>query len=402
MQLMDMKRAQKLMEKKGIDVLVTNTGDNVFYASGYFDKLADWLPVVAIIPADLSIAPAMVVNKYIEIPAKQRANIKDVRPYPIWMPIIEADEIVKGKVKIDKDKPVQFSLENVFSFLSEILKERKLDKGVIGVEKNLIQSVEKYAILRKQNPKAKFVEADDLFWDLRKVKTEGEVKIIRAAADLAVKGLQAMIEGGVLGATIGELHLRYKRGVFQAASADQAMDLEKVRATVTSGDHLGTIEDAGYKIRKGDVIFEDNGVTLFGYTSDIGRTFSVGTPAEMPKKLYEALKKGYEDAVSIIRPGVKMKEIHRTLHETVNKMGFDWFARGHTGHTIGIGPAEQPPFFSKDEETLLESNMVVAVECAVHPIGRFGGLQIEDMFLVTPSGKENLSELLSREMVELN
>jgi hypothetical protein len=94
------------MEDKGIDALVANTGDNVYYASGYFDKLADWLPVMAIIPADLSLAPAMIVNKAIEIPANQRANIKDIRPYRIWMPIVEADEIVKGTVKIDKDKPV--------------------------------------------------------------------------------------------------------------------------------------------------------------------------------------------------------------------------------------------------------------------------------------------------------
>jgi Xaa-Pro aminopeptidase len=342
----------------------------------------------------------MVVNKYIEIQAKQRANIKDVRPYRIWMPIVEADEIVKGTVKIDKDKPVQFSLEHVFSFLSDILKERKLDKGVIGLEKTFLQSAEKQAILTKQNPKAKFVEADDIFWELRRVKTEGEIKIIRAAADLAVKGLQAMIKGGVLGATIGELHLKYKRGVFQVATTDQAMDLERVRLTVTSGDHFGTMEDAGYKIKNGDVIFEDNGVTLFGYTSDIGRTFSVGKPPESTKKLYDALKDGYEAATAIIKPGVKMKEIHRTLHDVVEKKGYPWFARGHTGHSIGIGQAEQPPFFSKDEETVLEPNMVVAVECAVHPIGRFGGLQIEDMFLVTPGGKENLSEL-PREMVEL-
>ena len=59
MQLMDMKRGQKLMKEKGIDVLVANTGDNVYYASGYFDKMADWLPVMAIVPADLSLAPGM-------------------------------------------------------------------------------------------------------------------------------------------------------------------------------------------------------------------------------------------------------------------------------------------------------------------------------------------------------
>ena len=125
------------------------------------------------------------------------------------------------------------------------------------------------------------------------------------------------------------------------------------------------MENAGYRIGKGDVIYEDNGVTLFGYTSDMGRTFSVGKPSEMPKKLYQAMKSGFEGATSIIKPGVKMKEIHRTLHETVHKMGFDWYARGHTGHSIGIGIGwtEQPPFISKDQEIELEPNMVIAVEC---------------------------------------
>jgi Xaa-Pro aminopeptidase len=390
------------MKQKGMDVLVANTGDNVYYASGYLDKMADRLPVMAIVPADVSLAPSMVVNKYIEVQAKQRANIKDIRPYHIWMPIVEADEIVKGMVKIDKDKPVQFSLEHAFGFLSDILKERKLDQGVVGVEKNLIQSSEKVALLTRQNPKAKFIEADDIFWELRKVKTEDEIKIIRKAADLAVEGLQAVIKGGVLGATIGELHFRYKIAVMQAATAENAMDLNHIRIDITSGDHFGTMENPGYRVSKGDVIYVDNGATLFGYTSDMGRTFSVGKPPEMPKKLYEAMKRGYEDATSIIRPGVKMKEIHRTLHDTVHRMGFDWYARGHTGHSIGIGIGwtEQPPFISKDQETELEPNMVIAVECGVHPTGRFGGLQLEDMFLVTPGGKEVLTEL-PREMIEL-
>ena len=126
----------------------------------------------------------------------------------------------------------------------------------------------------------------------------------------------------------------------------------------------------------------------------------MGKPPETPKKLFDALKAGYEAAASMVKPGVKMKEIHRVLHEVVEKKGYPWFARGHTGHSIGIGQTEQPPFIAKDQETVLEPNMVIAIECAVHPIGRFGGLQLEDMFLVTASGKEILTEL-PREMVEL-
>lgn len=134
----------------------------------------------------------------------------------------------------------------------------------------------------------------------------------------------------------------------------------------------------------------------------MGRTFSVGKPGKLQKKLYVALKAGYEEAISRIKPGVKMKEIHRALQETVNKGGFEWYARGHMGHMVGIGPGavEQPPFVSADEETDLEPNMVMCVECGTYVAGRFGAFQIEDMILVTSDGYEQLTKL-PRDMIEL-
>ena len=70
------------------------------------------------------------------------------------------------------------------------------------------------------------------------------------------------------------------------------------------------------------------------------------------------------------------------------------------GHSIGIGPIEQPPYISAEEETELEPNMVICVECGAYVLGRFGAFQIEDMLLVTPGGHEVLTNL-PREMIEL-
>ena len=397
---MELKNAQQLLKKKEVDLLVAHTEDNVYYMSGYKDSMADWLPILAIVPADKVLAPSMIVNNYIEVQARQRTYIEDVRSYPTWMPIVDVDALVKGTLK-PTEKPLQFNPEQVFSLFSDILKEKGLQKSIIGIEKSLFKNQEIYPLLTRQNPKARFVEADDILWELRKVKTEEEIKVIRASAEIALKGLRAVIKGGVLGASLGELHLRYKRGVIEAATADNAMELEKIRMSLSSGDHFGTMENAGYRVAKGDVIFIDNGVTVFGYTSDMGRTFSVGKPGEMPKRLFEALRAGFEEAVSMVKPGVKMKEIHRVVQETVRKKGFEWYTRGHMGHSVGIGRTEQPPFVSPNEETKLEPNMVICIENPVHPKnGRFGGLHIEDMFLITPEGHEVLTKL-PRDMVEL-
>ena len=397
---MDLKRAQGLMKQRGVDALVASTQDNFYYASGYRAGIAEWCPMMTIVPANPSLVPTVIVSAFVEWQARQQAYVKDVRSYPAWMPIIDVDGLIEGTAKKAKDKPHQFSLEHVFGVFSDVLREKSLRDGVIGLEKKSIQDPEIYSILSRQNPKAKFVEADDIFWELRKVKTEDEIKVLRVAADLAVKGLQAVIKGGVLGATIGELHLRYKKGIVKSATPDNAMDLQAMRLYVSSGDHFSTTDNPGYQVAKGDVIWTDNGVTVFGYTSDIGRTFIVGRPSELQKKLFAALRTGFEEAVLRVKPGVKMKEIHRVLQETVNKSGFEWYARGHMGHSVGIGPPEQPPFVSADEETELEPNMVICVECGAYILGRFGAFQIEDMFLITPEGHEVLTKL-PRDMVEL-
>ena len=400
MQPMNLNRAQELIRKKNIDVLLASGEENFYYASGYRLGIAQWLPRMAVVPAEETSAPAIIVSSFVEGQTRQQSYIDDIRSYPVWMPIVGLDELIRGTAKGPKKRPVQFSPEHAFGMLADVLKEKGLHDGVIAIETNLSKDPEIYSILSQQNPKAKFVEADDIFWELRKIKTDDEINALRVAADLAVKGLQSVVEDGVLGTTIGELHLRYKRGILQNATAENAMDLGNMRINISSGDHFFSTENPQYVVSKGDVIWVDNGLQVFGYTSDMGRTFSVGKPGDMQKRLFEALREGFEKATSMVKPGVKMREIHRILQETVNNRGYDWYARGHMGHSVGIGSIEQPPFVTANEETVLEPNMIICVECGAYVIGQFGAFQIEDMFLVTPEGHEVLTNL-PRDMVEL-
>ena len=399
---MDFNRARGLMRKRGLDALVASTAQNFYYASGYRVRRAAQLPAVAVVPAHPGLGPVVIASLSHESLVRQHSCIKDIRSYPTWISLVEANDLIKGKAIKPQELPKQFTPDRVFTMLSDVLKEKGLHTGIVGIEDNLLTKPNVFSLLSGRNPKAKFVEAESVFWELRKVKTNDEIKALRVAADLGVKGIQAVIEGGVLGVTIGELHLRYKRGVLEASNSANAMDIEAIRANISSGDHFGTLECPGYRVTKGDIIWIDCGLTAFGYNSDMGRTFSAGKPGGLQKKLHTALKAGYEEAISRVKPGVKMKEIYKALRDTVNKSGFEWFTRGHMGHMVGIGPGsiEQPPFVSPEEETELEPNMVICVECGTYVVGRFGGFQIEDMLLITREGHEQLTKL-PWDMVEL-
>lgn len=397
---MDLKHAQELMKKRGVDALVASTVPNVSYTSGftgYKIRVVGRL-MLTIVPADPALAPTLIVDAMSEEPARQKSYIEDIRTYPAWQCMASLDDVIQGKVTKPSDLPQAVSLEYIVGVHSDILREKGLHDGTIGIEQNLFKSPA-YQILSNQNPKAKFVEAESIFWEIRKVKTEDEIKALKLAAELGVKGIQAVVEGNVLGATIGELQRKYKMGVLQATTGLKDLDLEFLHCLISSGDH-SSVELPGYRVAKGEALFIDNGVSVSGYNSDMSRTFVVGKPSDLQKNIYAALRAGYEEGLSRIKPGMKMKELYRVIHDTVHKSGLEWFARGNVGHMLGIGsPIEQPPRASADEETEFEPNMVVTIEVGTYVIG-FAAFNIEDVILVTREGHEVFTKL-PRDMIEL-
>ena len=396
-------RFRKLMKEKGVDVLLASSPQNAYYASGYRPWGPDFGPVLVAIPVDTTLAPTMTLSGFLENRAREISVIEDVRPYRPWMPIIHVDELIRGTVKAAPKPEKHVAIRKAIEIIGESLREKGLQDSVIAIEKGLLNDREAYSELLNVFPRAKFVEADNIFFDLRKIKTPEEIKALHMAADLTVQGIRAVFDDRVEGTTIGELDLRYKRGVMQAATADSAMWLEGLRFMIASGDYFRCQQNQDFRVSKGDIIWVDCGLVVFGYTSDIGRTLSVGPPGELQKKVFGVLKTAYEEGLALVKPGVKLKEVHKKIHEVMHKNGFGWYARGHCGHSTGIGPGkqEEPPFISAEEESVFEPNMVMCVECGFYVIGRFGAFQIEEMLCVTQDGYELMTEKLPRDMVEV-
>ena len=93
-------------------------------------------------------------------------------------------------------------------------------------------------------------------------------------------------------------------------------------------------------------------------------------------------------ALSVLRPGVKVEEVHAAYAEVIQSAGYENPFR--CGRGTGFSFLEKPQFVFGDK-TILQPGMVLAVDGSVSEKNTFLA-QLGDRFLVTGNGYEPLSE----------
>ena len=127
----------------------------------------------------------------------------------------------------------------------------------------------------------------------------------------------------------------------------------------------------------------------------------VGEPTAAQRRAYAAVRSGVQAACERIRPGVKVSELFDVCMTTIRANGLPDFERHHCGHSIGLEMYEPPmvvgsgrssDVFAKGPDRLLEPGMLINIEAPLYQLG-FGGMNMEDTLLVTPTGAEWLTSL---------
>ncbi|MDA2918008.1 Xaa-Pro peptidase family protein [Desulfobacterota bacterium AH_259_B03_O07] len=138
-----------------------------------------------------------------------------------------------------------------------------------------------------------------------------------------------------------------------------------------------------------------------GYYGDMTRTFVKGEPSKELKKMYRTVLRGQKIGISMVRDGVKVKEVHEEIVDFFRRSGFRTGAMGgkqqgfihSTGHGLGL-EIHEPPIIGLGEETLEEGN-VVTVEPGLY-YENIGGVRIEDVVVVKKKGCLNLTRYPNR------
>lgn len=143
------------------------------------------------------------------------------------------------------------------------------------------------------------------------------------------------------------------------------------------------------KIQIGEVVTVDYGAMFEGYMSDITRNFAVKKPDSKAIEINNILLKAHNEAAKSLRPGISGREIDAIARKIISDSGYEKNFLHGLGHGLGL-EVHEAPRLSKTSEDILEIGDVVTIEPGIYIEG-WGGLRIEDDYLITPDGSECLT-----------
>lgn len=244
------------------------------------------------------------------------------------------------------------------------------------------------AIARAAGPR-ELVPVPRLTQDLRVIKDESEVRLIRQAIRIQEAALLALLPTLRPGQTEEEVAARLECEMKSRGSREPGFN--SIIAARAKGSlphyHPGRITLAANQ-----PLLIDWGATYRGYHGDMTRTFALGRWPAKVREVYEIVLEAHERAAQALAPGVSSRDVDAAARRHITDAGYgDRFGHG-LGHGLGLQGHDEPSLSHIAPPVELKPGMVVTIEPGIYLPG-IGGVRIEDDYLITPTGRENLCSL---------
>jgi Xaa-Pro aminopeptidase len=270
---------------------------------------------------------------------------------------------------------------------AQALKEKGLAAGRIAVERRYLGAAY-YERLRELLPEARFVDAEPVLWEMRRVKTAEEIRRIREACRLTCAVWLKVMGQAHAGMTEKDMALLFARTFAEAGMGqDRSYCIfGPAGVTLKNGSPLASDNP----LREGQYIRVDTQGKYEGYLSNLSRVIAYGkVPAEM-ESAQGLVRDMVRRLIPAIRPGVSCAEVRALELEMYAGTGYPPVIP-YTGHSLGR-VVHEPPYLTEKDQSRLEPGMVVTVEPTImYSRGGDIFISLEDTLLVTAEGCEVLT-----------
>jgi Xaa-Pro aminopeptidase len=285
-------------------------------------------------------------------------------------------------------------LPDVAAAVAEVLEEKGLGAGRLGLVGDDIVPLRMYRDLTARLPRLALVTLDDVVAQMRMVKSDAELRMHRMAArvcDAGYEGLAAEIAPGVREADVSAAGL--------AATMRAGADFVRYVRTYSgphSAEGVRWPQATGRRIAAGELLVTDIVGAHRGQQFDVNRTFVVGRrPSDQQRRQLDAALEATRAAIEAARPGAAASALVAAANRVLEARGFGAYARAFIGHGIGYETIE-PPLLSSDDHTPLAPGMVLCVEPGIEVPGE-EGVRIEEEIVVTDGPAEVITHFAPRQ-----
>jgi Xaa-Pro dipeptidase len=284
---------------------------------------------------------------------------------------------------------------------ANVLAQLGLDKGKrVGVEKQcFFYTVDEHETLSRAAPTNDYVDATEILWNARMIKSGEEVATMRRSAALVDKAMLAGYEATKPGVSADAINAEVNRTLF--ANGGEYMGLPPF---VLAGERSCLPHQTGGKnvLANDDLMYFEISASQRRYTAALMRTIFVGKPKDEWLRAAQACIDATTAALEFIKPGVTSHDADSAARAITTKAGFADYHRNRLGYSIGVS---YPPDWGEGEIISLQQNehRVLKPGMTFHmpPLClkyREFGIGFSESIVVTETGCERLSKL-PREIV---
>lgn len=231
---------------------------------------------------------------------------------------------------------------------------------------------------------------------VRQIKTERELGILRAVNTGTVEAIRAMRQCLYVGVTESEV-AEVLDDTIRAAGMDPFFDIVEFgkSAALPHGGY-----DGSRKLEPGMFVLIDVGAHLYGYSSDVCRTFFPPFVPDPPPPKYNVTEQlrvwqvvldAQDAAVKAMVPNGTAAAVDIAARRVIAAAGYEKQFTHRLGHGIGIKAHESPYLNKGNFGAILRPGMTFTAEPGVYVLNDFG-VRHEDILVVKEDGEaENIS-----------
>ncbi|MCX6347200.1 MAG: Xaa-Pro peptidase family protein [Actinobacteria bacterium] len=241
------------------------------------------------------------------------------------------------------------------------------------------------SVKRALSKDAEIIRADDIISNLRIIKSENEIALLREAhriTEIVLDEILGKIKPGLTEKEVVGMVLEsiYRNGA----------ECEAFPQYIFSGiSTRNAISNTTYKkLEKNEMIQINIGAQFGGYTSAIGRPVVIGKMSENMRRVVEFGLEAHLKTYEWIKEGVVSGDVAKKFKEFYTKKGFGNYYLYGPCHGTGIFEVEKP-WMETNSDYELKENMTFMADTFVTT--QQYGLRWEDGFRVTKTGVEPFS-----------
>ena len=374
-----LKKVKISMQKKGIDLLVSQDPANMNYLTGY-DAWSFYYAQCVLVHINED-EPICFVRAQDGGGAYIKTYLKDEN-------IIEYDE-----------KYIHTWPLHPYQYLTEIIKKRKWDNLNIGLEMDSHYfTAFCYETIKKGLPNAKLKDAERLVNWVRVVKSNAEIKLIQSAARIVESGMKTAFKSINPGVSQCDAVAEIQKALFNGTK-EFGGDYPSIATLLptgkgTSASHLTHTDE---KFVSGEATIIEIAGAYNRYHCPMARTVLLGEKDQKKVDTMKATNEALDAGISATKPGNTVDDIAQKFWGILEKYNIKKESR--TGYSIGIGYppdwGEQTFNILKGDKTILQPNVTFHM-IAVMQFGDWG-VEASEAVRVTETGSELFCNL-SREL----